>query len=292
MSEDGPATADRSAEAAFESVADETRLAVLRTLVEADEPLTFSELRERTGVEDSGRFNYHLKALRDGFVRQTDDGNYDVTHAGHSIVGAVLAGLLTGGGEVDPRPVDGSCIECGADLEARYEDVFFKVTCTECDQDLVRSPIPPAIIDDHEDEYPSAAWRYIFVGVAQMRAGFCHLCEGPIQTEIVDPGDTFPEDEDVAVLWECDRCGSGMRSSLIAGLAHDTTVRSFLADHGIDPSTDPPWEKTWLYDDVVTELVADDPRRFEATIKLDDEALVATVDNDFEILELERRSVA
>lgn len=291
MSEDAPATMERSAEAAFESVADETRLGVLRTLVEADDPLSFSELRERTGVEDSGRFNYHLKALRDGFVRQTDEGLYTTTHAGHSIVGAVLAGRLTGGGDVDPRPVDGSCIVCDADLEARYDDVYFQVTCSECSQDLVRSPVPPAIIEDHEDEYPNAAWRYIFVGAAQMRAGFCHLCEGPIQTEIVDPGDTFPEGEDLAVLWQCDRCGAGMRSSLIAGLAHDTTVRSFLSDHGIDPSTDPPWEKTWLYEDTETGIVADDPRRIEASIRLEDEQLEVTVDEDFDVLAMERSTV-
>jgi DNA-binding transcriptional ArsR family regulator len=288
MSENAPTAEERSAEAAFESVADETRLAVLRTLVEADDPLSFSELRERTGVDDSGRFNYHLKALRDGFVRQTDDGTYTVTHAGHSIVGAVLAGRLTGGGAVDPRQVDGSCIACGADLEARYDDVYFIVTCTECSQDLVRSPIPPAVIEDHEGEYPRAAWRYIFVGAAQMRAGFCHLCEGPIQTEIVDPGDTFPEDEDLAVNWVCDRCGAGLRSSIIAGLAHDTAVRSFLADHGIDPSTHPPWERPWLYEDAETTVIAEDPRRIQASIRLGDERLVVTVDDNVDVLDIER----
>lgn len=289
MTEEDPLVAEeRTAEAAFEALADETRLDVLRTLVDADEDLSFSELRERTGVEDSGRFNYHLNALRDAFVTQTEEGLYSVTHAGQSIVGAVLAGRLTAGGAADPRPVDGRCIECGGDLEAAYEDTLFVVSCVDCDQVLTRSPVPPAVIEDHAEEYPDAAWRYIYMGAAQMRAGFCHVCEGPVSETFEDPGDAFPEGEDVALNWVCDRCGAGMQSTLIAGLAHDPDVRAFLADHGIDPSQDPPWEEAWLYADATTEFLSEDPERVEARLTIDNETLAVTLDENVQILDSER----
>ncbi|MFB6220087.1 MAG: winged helix-turn-helix domain-containing protein [Halolamina sp.] len=66
---------------------DETRVAILRALAEADEPLPFSDLRRRAGIEDPGRFNYHLSALREYFVREAD-GGYALRHAGSRVVAA------------------------------------------------------------------------------------------------------------------------------------------------------------------------------------------------------------
>ncbi|MFC5972864.1 ArsR/SmtB family transcription factor [Halomarina salina] len=65
---------------AFEALSDETRLAIVRTLADRrrDRPdapaLSFSALRGRVGVRDSGTFNYHLNRLRRTFVRKTAEG--------------------------------------------------------------------------------------------------------------------------------------------------------------------------------------------------------------------------
>jgi DNA-binding transcriptional ArsR family regulator len=72
---------------ALSVLADETRLAILRTLADADEPLPFSRLRERTGVRDSGRFSYHLRQLCEYFVRDSDEG-YELGHAGARLIDA------------------------------------------------------------------------------------------------------------------------------------------------------------------------------------------------------------
>lgn len=74
---------------AFGLVDDETRLEILWGLweerIDTDhretEPVSFSELRGRVGVEDSGRFNYHLDQLVPRFVEQGEDG-YTLTYAG------------------------------------------------------------------------------------------------------------------------------------------------------------------------------------------------------------------
>ena len=70
---------------ALETLANEHRIKILRTLAETDEPLAFSELRRRVGVADTGRFNYHLTELCGRFVRQTEAG-YELGHAGERVV--------------------------------------------------------------------------------------------------------------------------------------------------------------------------------------------------------------
>lgn len=80
-----------SPENAFSVLGDEVRLEILLVLAEQmgeKSGLTFSELRERVGVKDSGRFNYHLDKLGDGFIKKTDDG-YVPRYPGLAVVSAV-----------------------------------------------------------------------------------------------------------------------------------------------------------------------------------------------------------
>jgi hypothetical protein len=73
-------------------LADETRIDILRELyaVTADEGgdgLSFSTLRRRVDVSDSGRFNYHLDQLSGQLVTKTDD-RYTLTRVGERLVRA------------------------------------------------------------------------------------------------------------------------------------------------------------------------------------------------------------
>ncbi|WP_436908077.1 ArsR/SmtB family transcription factor [Halosimplex marinum] len=112
---------------AFELLGDETRLAILRTLADADEPLTFTRLRERCGVTDSGRFSYHLRRLCEYFVRETADG-YELGPAGSRVIAVTgeagdVAGdhsADAGGSEADAAATD-ECPVCG---ESGCEKLF------------------------------------------------------------------------------------------------------------------------------------------------------------------------
>ncbi|ELZ27702.1 hypothetical protein C475_07270 [Halosimplex carlsbadense 2-9-1] len=101
---------------AFDVLGDETRLSILRALADAEEPLSFTRLRERCGVADSGRFSYHLRRLCEYFVRETE-GGYELGHAGGRVIAAT--GDPTGtqsessdGAESEVCPVCGD-EECG-----------------------------------------------------------------------------------------------------------------------------------------------------------------------------------
>lgn len=93
---------------ALETLSNEHRLAILRTLAEADRPLSFSELRKAVGIDDPGQFNYHLTELCERFVRD-EDGGYSLGNRGERVVLAAV--------DIDPEAATEStaesCPVCG-----------------------------------------------------------------------------------------------------------------------------------------------------------------------------------
>lgn len=121
----------------FEAVSDEVRLGIPKAFVEerrrrrteidwTDREITddvvilsFSELRDAVGVDDSGRFNYHLDKLVDRFVYRTPKG-YMLTVAGHRLAGSLVAGRYEASSMVGVERVDRHCPDCGERLVAMY----------------------------------------------------------------------------------------------------------------------------------------------------------------------------
>lgn len=79
---------------AFSVLGNETRVAILQTLWNVGGTAAYSELKERVGVRDSGRFNYHLDRLVGHFVERVD-GGYRLTVAGEQAAQAVKANMFT-----------------------------------------------------------------------------------------------------------------------------------------------------------------------------------------------------
>lgn len=82
---------------AFQTLANDVRLAVLLALLRAerdDATPTFSDLQAAVDSDSSARFAYHLRQLDGHFVRKTPDG-YELTPAGRRAAEAVLAGTFT-----------------------------------------------------------------------------------------------------------------------------------------------------------------------------------------------------
>jgi hypothetical protein len=67
----------------FELLSDDTRVRIVSELFAAPEGLRFSTLCDRVGVEDTGRFNYHLERLRGSLVAKDGEG-YVLTPIGES----------------------------------------------------------------------------------------------------------------------------------------------------------------------------------------------------------------
>jgi DNA-binding transcriptional ArsR family regulator len=83
----------------FTLLSDETRLRIVFELVvrchecPSNPTLSFSSLRSRVGARDAGRFNDHLRRLRDDLVEKVDEG-YRLTPAGEAIGTTLVAGAI------------------------------------------------------------------------------------------------------------------------------------------------------------------------------------------------------
>lgn len=264
------------AEDAFAAVADELRVRILHELWDADDPVSFSELRDRVDVRDSGRFNYHLGELRGRFVEQREDG-YDLRFAGRELVGALHSGVFTEEASVDPQPVDGDCVVCDGSLEASYEDEQARVTCTDCGIHVVSVGIPPAFVDGRTDELATAIDGYVRTMARQFAAGFCSVCRGRTVGRLERDEDHGPR-----AVFECQRCGNAFHGFVTAAVLDHTEVLAFYHDHGIDARDVPVWEMGWTTD------AEFDGENAVVTVALDGDELTLTLDGSLSVVGAER----
>mgnify|MGYP000409835950 CR=1 FL=1 len=276
----GP-TGDSAVEAAFSLLADETRLSILRELYEADQPLSFSTLRERVGVRDSGQFNYHLGKLTDQFVDHGESG-YELNNAGVRILGAVFAGSYDGDVTIEPVPIDDPCPLCDGSLQAVYDRDHFEITCRDCETHLVGYPAPPGILRGRErSELPDVFSRYARRVLEQIADGFCPFCLGPTEPEL---GADAPVG--VGIIYTCRHCGVEMTMDASISLLGDPEATTFLREHGLAIDEAPLWNLGPLFDaeERVIEDVSD-PAAIAFAVESDGRTLTIRLDDEFSVLE-------
>ncbi|AGN00059.1 hypothetical protein L593_00520 [Salinarchaeum sp. Harcht-Bsk1] len=107
---------------ALEALGNEIRISILRELADAERALSFTELRDRVGLRDSGKFNYHLSTLCEYFVRDTNEG-YELGHAGTRVISATgrPAPDEAEDSGVEPIAAEEECPVCG---EPNCEKLF------------------------------------------------------------------------------------------------------------------------------------------------------------------------
>jgi len=279
---DGPKPAS-DVEDAFSLLADETRLSILRELYARDEPLTFSELRERVGMRDSGQFNYHLGKLKGQFVEQTD-GGYELTIGGFRVLGAVFAGSYDEQ-TIDPIPIDDPCPLCSGGLKAIYDRDHFEITCEDCGANIVAYPAPPGILRGRDrEELPEIFSRYARHVLGQITDGFCPFCLGPTAVEL-----DVEEVEGIGANHQCQHCGVDMTMSTGVTLLQVPDVVAFARGHGVDLQDTP----LWALDPLFTggeRLIEDEdnPAAIEIDVIIDDETLTVRLDDQLTVLETVR----
>jgi len=275
---------------AFSVIGNETRLAILEALWQAAErPVTFSDLRSRVGMADSAQFNYHLQQLTGQFVRKTGDG-YEFRSAGLAVIQAVLSGSLNQDPELDPFPVEGACIDCGAGLQAVYENDAIHVTCPDCGRPHGGWAFPPGGLADRDRAELMDAFnqrvRHLRCLVAD---GVCPACNGRTEATIAR-GDRHPDldTREVTVAYECRRCGYEVVTSVANALLDAAEVVAFYRDHGVDLNAVPFWTLEWCITDRHTAVLSENPWRFRVDVEVDDERLEVVLDDTLAVEAAER----
>jgi DNA-binding transcriptional ArsR family regulator len=297
---------------AFAQLGNETRVEILRILGTAEQPLQFSELYDRTDVEDSGQFNYHLSKLVGQFVTKSEAG-YTLSRMGRRVVEAVLSGAVTDTPALDRTEIDEPCGYCGAPIEVGWKEGSVRQFCTECagqygraysgaastdagEGYLGRLPLPPAGV--HGRSPPEILHAARIAGnleVYSLSAGVCPRCSGTIEREISvcenhDAGETLCENCDnlyaVGVRFQCGNCIYKAGGGPGLGVVIHAKLLGFLLEHGYNPvAGDSMTEVNRVHQNYDEEILSIDPLRVELTFHLDGDALSLMLDESLTVIE-------
>jgi len=279
----------------FKLVANDTRIDILRALWEVrtagDGDASFSELRERVGVSDGGRFNYHLGKLIPEFVRKREEG-YALSHTGAKLIGDVVSGTYTKTAETSVRPVvvsDCHMSDCDGNTKVQYREGVLRFHCDTCDRTPDEVPAPPVVFESAgAQDVPETGSRFSLMTAERVNRGFCHLCDGAIEQTVARFHPDFEPtlDGSVDVIHECQACGEWRRSGARGTLIGHPAAVSLLYDAGVDYRTVPHWEQTWLAE-ATERLVGEDPVRVAVTAPIGGTDRRFTLDGSLDVVDWE-----
>lgn len=266
---------------AFEILGDDVRLSILQALKNDRHPVSFSELRERTDVDDSGRFNYHLDRLRGHFIRRTDNG-YKLRYHGKRVVETVLSGTLTDTATVGPFSVEGSCYACDGSLEGVYEDERVTIRCSDCEERILSIDYPPSALQNRDTEELMEAYRrWATTRMTLAANSVCPSCGGKTERYLFEPDNHLPFE--VLVGFECTVCTNRSGTSFASLALRESVVKSFYADHDIDIEERPYWDIEPCVTGEYTTVESRDPLDVEVTFRAGGEELRVRLDNELNV---------
>lgn len=242
MASEGNDTGPKAtAEDAFSVLGDETRLQILLELAAVaneqglGEGLTFSELRERVGITDSGRFNYHLDKLREGFIGK-DDGEYIALYPGLAVVATVYAGTYTDGRGEHRADSPWTCPTCDRQLELRYEQHEFRLWCDE-HETVIGFPAPAGAFNSRTlAELADVVVARAVTNIDLARRGICPRCWGVASIDYPSEFAHAPLEHLVGVELSCERCWLRYTTTMQTLVTSHPAVRGLYEERGMDLS--------------------------------------------------------
>jgi DNA-binding transcriptional ArsR family regulator len=314
-------TGPRATEA-FGLLSNETRLAILLALWEAYDPvagtttMSFSDLRERVGMRDSGQFNYHLEQLIGRFVASVD-GGYELRNSGHKLIRTVIAGTGIEETTLSPTELDMACNGCGGrPVEISYDEEVMYLTCSECDGFMTDDAFPSGTIAVWDVDPAGLAGRtpaeLLVAGaiaskgrLRRMIEGVCPDCSGSVNSSLRVCEDHDPPSgalcdacgmrDRVRIDYTCKTCKNWTGGPVQSEFLEHPAVISFYYEYGIDVSYDVDdiegfkqvWDLFWRQEHTV---VSEDPLRIQLRIPCEGDELVLTIDGELEVIDIERDS--
>jgi hypothetical protein len=297
---------------------DETRLSILLALWEAYDPsndndaVSFSELRERVDIRDSGQFNYHLGKLEDHFLRKTDEG-YALRRSGLRLVQSIIAGTGIEEPEFDPTEIDATCPYCEAPTAVTYDNANVYQVCTECDGGVEPDDIhptgtilgwtfePAGLTGRTATEVFAASTLKTFARIRLRFEDICPECSGPVEWTLDVCADHDPSED------ECPNCGrvdparvretctvcksAGQGTPGIKVLFHPAVV-AFYYNRGIeigmtgDTSFEDVIRTLELSRGFEEEVVSAEPPRIRVTVPHEDDELRLLLDEDMNVVDV------
>lgn len=300
-----------SPEEAFDVLGSEKRLEILRTLVEAGRPLTFSALLERVSTRDSGQFNYHLDKLKGHFIMKAEDG-YVVREEGRRVIQAVLSGAITEHPVLQPTPIDEPCPHCDDRPVVAFHQGRVEQYCHGCtghydheatSDELIGSrqfgylgsySLPPAGLRGRTaNEVQQAALTWGTLEYLALASGLCPRCSAALarSADICEGHEATSELCDqcgnrhvVQFQTRCSNCFFEQDGAFALALMANSDVLEFLLTHGINPVKPQSYEE---FDaalmDYGEEVRSVDPLDASFTFTVDGDSLTLTVSDEHSV---------
>jgi hypothetical protein len=275
---------DHEIAAAFDVLGQELRMGIIEALAEvrAEDPqnpgMSFSELRDRVGIDDSGQFNYHLDKLTGQFVQETETG-YELNAAGREVVGAVLSGSFETTDEWGPAELDAPCRECGETVAAHYEAGVITVECD--DGHLNHSDYFPAGIVERLSLLDAMDLATL-VGQQDLELllrEVCPNCYCEVEVAI------SLEDGHPLLEGRCKRCGRTLQGPASLVVLSHPILRAFYLERDTDIRETPLWTLPFLTESDRLRVHSESPLRVEVDASIGDDALTFLVGEDGSVLE-------
>ncbi|MFC7095912.1 DUF7351 domain-containing protein [Halobaculum marinum] len=252
-----------SPEEAFARLGNAIRVSVLEALHErqrsgdrSDEAVPYTELRRAVGVDDSGKFGYHLNQLLGEFVEKRP-GGYVLLAPGRELVRTIKSGAVATTEGVHSAATDAACFRCGAPVTVTYTSGYVVTCCTECrgalDYDLLPPgalssiPLPPGAVGDAVETAPRALLDRAhgrFCHRARMFGdGICPRCGGQTTPSIevctdhdadTGPCEACSVSMPATVRVTCRVCAEGGISPVACVVSHREPFWDALSVAGVD----------------------------------------------------------
>jgi phage FluMu protein Com len=263
---------------AFALLGHDIRLKILEVLLDNwvaayTDPIQYAELMDAVGVEDSGKFNYHLGKLRGGYVQKVDDG-YVPTAAATALYRAVVAHQPTQEPNRTRLDVDSKCPHCNTALGRTHDRGFLSVVCDSCDEWAGFSyPFPKnGFTNRTDEEIVRATHRRCKHDLAIARSGQCPFCAATTAVEI--KADAIREGNVPAVEIRCDAYSFYVGTDILFPLLLDTRVVAILTNAGITLD-----HYEWELPERTTAISSQSPLRIQVTVAGDEETATIVVDD-------------
>ena len=237
--------------ALFELIGHPGRLSIVEELIEArrgdsEGTVSFTALRDRSAIDDTGRFNYHLGQLVGTVVEKTEDG-YRLSPYGHRITAPLMGGIYDPQRVTDSIETGGFCYDCGANLRIEPTSTVLRLVCEQGHVNNRGLLGYPGVTEGRSPDEASRALGLVNrQGTELAVAGTCPACHGAVDGEIVpllsaSLGLNGPEEWYVFEA-PCGTCGNQFTTTVGGCVTTHPAVVSFLADHGTDVRNCLPWE--------------------------------------------------
>lgn len=258
--------------------------------------LRYSELMDRVGVRDSGRFHYHLEKLIGSFIKKRAAG-YALRHPGQLIYEAIVSGTLTTRKTIEPFTV-GDCPRCDGALSTAYHaDHLLTVECTHCETlfDAVHFPAR-GLENRSKEELLDVAYQRRFHKVAAMRRGVCPSCGSVVSRDLQDSASitygTKSVEEmaglDVYAVLDCESCNSSLVGHPANVAITTPTVVGFYNDQSRDVARLRWWEPSIAGARDSMAVQHRYPHSVRIGFEVGGETLTITLDSDLQVTERSR----